>query len=62
MQPPNSRMIERVVVMGVEKSPKEIRIKGESRTLDFNYNHEKKVLTVRKPNLSAINVWEILIL
>ena len=51
------RMIERVIIMGLDKAPQDISV--DSQKLDFVYDDEKKVLVVRKPNVSALKDWEI---
>jgi alpha 1,3-glucosidase len=56
-QPTSNRMIERIVVMGIEKSPK--RVGNGSFNLQFDYNDEAGILVIRKPGLSALEDWEI---
>lgn len=51
------RMVERIVVMGVEEEPKGLTL--ESSALDFDYDVGTKVLVVRKPLISALSDWEI---
>jgi len=53
------RMVERIVVMGVEEEPKGLTL--ESTELDFDYDSRTNVLVVRKPLVSALGDWEILI-
>ena len=52
-----SRMIERIVIMGVETSPKEMHLGfGEVK---FTYDESSHVVVVRKPNVSALGNWDI---
>ena len=53
------RMVERIIVMGVEKSPKSITVNGAD--IDFNYESGSKVLVLRKPNVSTLKEWEIIV-
>lgn len=54
------RMVERIVIMGVKKSPKTIA-GGEGGTIDFEYDSTSKVLVLRKPLVSALEPWQITI-
>lgn len=54
------RMVERIVIMGVKKSPKMIA-GGEGGTIDFEYDSTSKVLVLRKPLVSALEPWQITI-
>ena len=51
------RMVERIIVMGVAKSPKKIVCDGEE--IDFNYNARSRLLVLRKPEVSAMAEWSI---
>jgi len=53
----SSRMIERVIIMGVEEPPTTMHL--QSIELHFSYDRESKVLVIRKPNVSALDDWEI---
>jgi alpha 1,3-glucosidase len=53
-------MVERIVIMGVKKSPKTIA-GGEGGTIDFEYDSTSKVLVLRKPLVSALEPWQITI-
>jgi len=57
------RMIERIVIMGVGVPPKEISttVDGKKITIEFTYNEPSKTLVLRKPDLSAISDWEIML-
>lgn len=48
-------MIERVVIMGLEETPSKIDVGGQK--LSFDYNSEKMVLVIRKPEVSALEDW-----
>jgi alpha 1,3-glucosidase len=50
----NSRMVERIVVMGVPKEPSEIRLKSDDSRIEFQYDDASKVIVIRKPGLSAL--------
>jgi alpha 1,3-glucosidase len=52
-----TRMIERIIIMGVEKHPSSVDELGES--LGFTHDSNAHVLIVRKPELSASADWEI---
>lgn len=54
-----SRMVERIIVMGVAKAPVAMTLGLEQ--LSFTYDDVSKVLVVRKPNVSAVDDWEITI-
>ena len=54
-----SRMIERIVVMGVRKSPS--KISGEGGKIDFEYDSKSQVLVLRKPYVSAVEQWRLTI-
>jgi len=53
----NNRMVERIVVMGVEESPKKVTL--QSAPLHFNFDSETNSLVIRKPLVSALSSWEI---
>jgi mannosyl-oligosaccharide alpha-1,3-glucosidase len=52
------RMIERFVIMGVQKSPSTITIEGD--VLEFDFNNDSKTLVIRKPSVSAMGNWTML--
>lgn len=52
-----NRMIERIIVMGCEKSPKSLLL--SDTYLDFNYDASLRTLIVRKPNISALSDWKV---
>jgi len=56
---PHGYTIERIVVMGVQAAPSSVDI--GSSTLGFTYDSHAKVLTIRRPNTSALAKWEIVI-
>jgi alpha 1,3-glucosidase len=51
------RVIERIIVMGMETVPSAISVGGEA--LGFTFDKNAKVLVVRKPDVPATNNWEI---
>jgi len=61
--------IERIVVMGFQDKPKSVSITGSitgaveqvPRNLDFDYDGKKKVLTIRKPDVLAVEDWIVMI-
>lgn len=53
-----TRMIERIVIMGLVRAPSQV-LSAESTLLEFDYNADKGVLVIRKPNVSALGVWNI---
>jgi alpha 1,3-glucosidase len=55
----STRMIERIIVMGVKDHPKSIDENGES--LGFTHDSIAHILVLRKPELSALSDWEIVI-
>ncbi len=55
----NEYKIERVVVMGLHEAPNSVDI--GSTTLGFTYDSNAKVLVIRKPNISAIADWEMVV-
>lgn len=52
------RMVERMIIAGIQKEPKSITIEGQ--ILRFSYNKETEVLVVRKPGVSALQNWTML--
>lgn len=52
-----SKMIERIIVMGVETHPSSVDEVGES--LGFTHDRHAHVLVIRKPELSAMANWEV---
>lgn len=53
------RMIERIIVMGVAKSPTTITKNDEP--LEFEFEEKSKVLVIRKPEVSALGDWAIVL-
>ena len=53
----SNKMIERIVVMGVETHPSSVDEVGES--LGFTHDSNAHVLVIRKPELSALVDWEV---
>ena len=54
------RMIERIIVMGLDSEPSKLVVDDEeNRNLDFSYDKATKLLVIRKPELSAVNEWSI---
>jgi alpha 1,3-glucosidase len=53
----HARMVERIIVMGVENAP--TRIISEGETVEFSFDRTSKVLVIRKPNVSALSDWEL---
>lgn len=51
------RMIERIVVMGIETNPSRISVDGEA--VEFTYDPGSKLLILRKPAVSALLDWDI---
>lgn len=59
--------IERIVVVGQGSKPKSVAINGtitdkdreEPRLLEFDYDGKKKVLTIRKPDVYAVENWSL---
>lgn len=52
-----NKMIERIIVMGVESHPSSVDEVGES--LGFTHDSNAHVLVIRKPDLSAMADWEV---
>ncbi len=59
-QPSSARMIERIVVMGVDTSPNKVLL--NSSELEFDHDEENAIMVIRKPNLSALENWKISLL
>jgi mannosyl-oligosaccharide alpha-1,3-glucosidase len=55
--PEATRMIERIIIMGVQKHPSSVDEIGES--LGFTHDSNADVLIIRKPEISALKDWEI---
>ena len=53
----NDRQIERIIIMGMKKSPKSISL-GQA-SLEFSYNAGSSLVVVRKPEVPAISEWSI---
>jgi alpha 1,3-glucosidase len=53
-----ARMIERIIVMGLEKEPKSI-VSSTGNTIEFQYDLSSKVLVIRKPGVSAVDEWTL---
>ena len=52
----NNRMIERFVIMGVQKPPSRIHLGGGVKVV-FDYHAASKTIVIRKPNVSAMGNW-----
>lgn len=52
-----NKMIERIIIMGVERHPSSVDEVGES--LGFTHDSNAHVLVIRKPELSALVDWEV---
>lgn len=53
----SSRLIERIVIMGIKASPSSIAVGKEA--LGFTYDMSRNVLVIRKPDVPATSMWEI---
>lgn len=57
----NGRIIERIVVMGIESEPKKIILtplgSAEETPIEFQYDEESKILVIRRPDVSALDEW-----
>lgn len=54
--------LEKVVILGLSKEPKEVELSGtliDYQKLDFNYTAATKVLTIRKPGVNMKEDWKI---
>ncbi|XP_022081306.1 neutral alpha-glucosidase AB-like isoform X2 [Acanthaster planci] len=52
--------LERVVVLGMEKSPSSIQLSGdliETHNVEFSFNEDSKVLVIRKPEVNMATDW-----
>ena len=54
-----NRIIERIVIMGAETSPKTVTVDGEK--LDFSFSEQTKTIVIRKPEQSALASFTILL-
>lgn len=58
-----SRMIERIVIMGIASEPKEISlttlISPNETPIEFQFDEASKILVIRKPDVSALEQWKI---
>ena len=56
-----SRMIERIVIMGLENEPKDIILSSprsqDKIPLEYQYDNKTKILIIRKPEVSALEEW-----
>ena len=53
----SSRVVERIIVLGVQQAPANIDVGGEA--LGFTYDSHAKTLIIRKPGVSALVNWQI---
>ena len=53
-----ARMIERIVVMGLDKEPPRIEA-STGALMEFQYDGSSKILVIRKPEISAFNGWTL---
>jgi hypothetical protein len=56
----SDRMVERIIIMGVETHPKSIQLHG-GNALEFTYSPHTNSVVIRKPELSAMAEWTIYI-
>lgn len=56
---PHAFTIERIIVMGVQEPPN--RVDVGSSTLGFTYDSQAKVLVIRRPSISALSNWEMIV-
>lgn len=55
-----SHVVERIIIMGLDSSPKAIMLtSGSGEELTFQYDEKSNVLVLKKPNVSAAENWEI---
>ena len=54
------RMVERIILMGIAKSPKKISLE-DGTELSFTFNSQSKVVVVRKPEVSTLQPWTMVI-
>lgn len=59
----NARMVERIIVMGVPAEPRGISLKlagsSDASPVEFLYEGSTKFLVIRKPEVSALEEWEM---
>lgn len=53
-----TRLIERIVVMGLDKEPASI-VSSTGASIEFQYDSSSKILVIRKPGLSALDNWTL---
>ena len=53
-----ARMIERIVIMGLDKEPAAI-VSSTGTSMEFQYDSSSKVLVIRKPGVSALDNWTL---
>lgn len=51
--------IERIVVLGLQEAPNSVDV--GSTTLGFTYDSHAKVLVIRRPNISTITEWDMIV-
>jgi alpha 1,3-glucosidase len=56
---PDGFIIERIIVMGVQEAPNSVDV--GSKTLGFTYDSHAKVLVIRRPTISALANWEMVV-
>lgn len=54
----DTREIERIVVLGMDRAPKEILVEN-TKKLHFEFFSSNNVLTIRAPKLSAVKNWSV---
>ena len=54
-------MLERIVVMGVKKRPKQIQLVG-SASIDFEFDATANVAVLKKPGVNVLSDWKLRIL
>ena len=52
------RVIERIVIMGLKRSPKDIVANGSAQ-VQFEYNATSNILVIKKPDVSALSDWSL---
>lgn len=55
----DQRTIERIVIMGISRPPTKISV-GDS-DVEFIFNESSKVLVIRKPGVSALSDWDMIV-
>ena len=53
-----ARMIERIVVMGLEKAPQSI-VSSSGGYMEFQHDAASQILVIRKPAISALDNWTV---